>query len=121
MREGFTEARTYLLCRFDASLGYGDQAKDDGPPLKQLQQTKIGWAVCIFYRDGINRCLVERLGEFEVGLGVSLENVLVRLIDVTRIPTAEVDNPLHLRRHACEATFEVLDPVAQGFLSLARE
>ncbi len=67
------ETGTYLLHRFDTSLGYRDQPQDDGFPLKQLQQTKIGWAVSIFYRNGINRCLVERLGEFEVSGGVGLE------------------------------------------------
>ncbi len=121
VREGLLEACSHLLHRFDSSLGYGDQAEDDSALFEQLQQTKVGGAVCIFYRNGINRCLVERLGEFEVGGGVGFVDILVRLIEVTRTPTAEVNNALHLCRHAGEAAFEVLDPECRRFLRLASE
>ena len=85
---GFLEARWYLLHGFDGSPGHGDQPEEGRALLKQFQRRKIRRRACSI--EMASTAAHQAPGQLKVGGGVSLENVLVWLIEVARIPIAEV-------------------------------
>ena len=110
-----------LVHRFDAGLGDGNQTEYHRALFEQLQQTKVGWPVCVLDGDGIDLCQVERSGQIEIGSRIRLVDIFVWLIEVSRISATEMHNTLYVRRNACETPLEVVDSICQSFSRLAGE